>query len=132
MNDVKVMGKLKREVEKVKWMLSLQMSVRVEIEGLYKGLDFEYMFIRVNFEKLNMVMFKKMLKMVEQVLKDVKVDKKDVIDIVMVGGLMRILKICELVEVYFGKKVSLGVNFDEVVVYGVVLQGGVSVYILKL
>lgn len=130
-NDVKAMGKLKREAEKAKRTLSSQMSARVEIEGLYKGLDFEYTLTRANFEELNMAMFKKTLKTVEQALKDAKVDKKDVTDIVMVGGSTRIPKIRELVEAYFGKKISLGVNPDEAVAHGAALQGGVSVYISK-
>lgn len=124
-NDVKAMGKLKREAEKAKRTLSSQMSARVEIEGLHKGLDFEYTLTRANFEKLNMAMFKKTLKTVEQALKDAKVDKKDVTDIVMVGGSTRIPKIRELVEAYFGKKVSLGVNPDEAVAHGAALQGGI-------
>ncbi|KAK4681109.1 ATPase with role in protein import into the ER [Podospora pseudoanserina] len=130
-NDVKAMGKLKREAEKAKRTLSSQMSARVEIEGLHKGLDFEYTLTRANFEELNMAMFKKTLKTVEQALKDAKVDKKDVTDIVMVGGSTRIPKIRELVEAYFGKKVSLGVNPDEAVAHGAALQGGVSVHISK-
>ncbi|KAK0748084.1 heat shock protein 70 family [Apiosordaria backusii] len=124
-SDVKAMGKLKREAEKAKRTLSSQMSARVEIEGLHKGLDFEYTLTRAKFEELNMVMFKKTLKTVEQVLKDAKVDKKDVSDIVMVGGSTRIPKIRELVEGYFGKKVSQGINPDEAVAHGAALQAGI-------
>ncbi|KAK0670747.1 heat shock protein 70 family [Cercophora samala] len=124
-SDVKAMGKLKREAEKAKRTLSSQMSARVEIEGLYKGLDFEYTLTRAKFEELNMAMFKKTLKTVEHALKDAKVDKKDVTDIVMVGGSTRIPKIRELVEGYFGKKVSLGVNPDEAVAHGAALQAGI-------
>ncbi|KAK4174712.1 heat shock protein 70 family [Triangularia setosa] len=124
-SDVKAMGKLKREAEKAKRTLSSQMSARVEIEGLYKGLDFEYTLTRAKFEELNMALFKKTLKTVEQVLKDAKVDRKDVSDIVMVGGSTRIPKIRELVEGYFGKKVSQGVNPDEAVAHGAALQAGI-------
>ena len=68
------------------------MSTRLEIESFYKGEDFSETLTRAKFEELNMDLFKKTLKPVEQVLKDAKVKKNEINDIVLVGGSTRIPK----------------------------------------
>jgi len=124
--DLKTMGKLKREVEKAKRTLSSQMSTRIEIEAFHAGKDFSETLTRAKFEELNMDLFKKTLKPVEQVLKDAKVKKNEINDIVLVGGSTRIPKVQALLEEYFGgKKASKGINPDEAVAYGAAVQGGV-------
>ncbi|KAK1840664.1 78 kda glucose-regulated protein precursor [Colletotrichum chrysophilum] len=124
--DAKAMGKLKREAEKAKRTLSSQMSTRVEIEAFFDGKDFSETLTRAKFEELNMDLFKKTLKPVEQVLKDAKIKKEDVDDIVLVGGSTRIPKVVSLIEEYFnGKKASKGINPDEAVAFGAAVQGGV-------
>ena len=73
-----------------------------------------------------MDLFKKTLKPVEQVLKDAKLKKTEVDDIVLVGGSTRIPKVQEMIEEYFGgKKASKGINPDEAVAFGAAVQGGV-------
>ncbi|KAJ5724430.1 Endoplasmic reticulum chaperone BiP [Penicillium malachiteum] len=124
--DLKAMGKLKREVEKAKRTLSSQMSTRIEIEAFHNGDDFSETLTRAKFEELNIDLFKKTLKPVEQVLKDAKVKKSEVDDIVLVGGSTRIPKVQALLEEYFGgKKASKGINPDEAVAFGAAVQGGV-------
>ncbi|GES63737.1 putative ER Hsp70 chaperone BiP [Aspergillus terreus] len=124
--DLKAMGKLKREVEKAKRTLSSQMSTRIEIEAFHDGNDFSETLTRAKFEELNMDLFKKTLKPVEQVLKDAKVKKSEVNDIVLVGGSTRIPKVQALLEEFFGgKKASKGINPDEAVAFGAAVQGGV-------
>jgi heat shock protein 5 len=124
--DLKAMGKLKREVEKAKRTLSSQMSTRIEIEAFHDGKDFSETLTRAKFEELNMDLFKKTLKPVEQVLKDAKVKKSEVNDIVLVGGSTRIPKVQALLEEFFGgKKASKGINPDEAVAFGAAVQGGV-------
>lgn len=125
-DDPKALGKLKREVEKAKRTLSSQMSVRIEIEALYKGIDFSETLTRAKFEEINMHLFKRTMKPVEQVLKDGNVKKSDIDDIVLVGGSTRIPKVQQLLEAYFdGKKASKGINPDEAVAYGATVQGGI-------
>ena len=68
------------------------MSTRLEIESFYKGEDFSETLTRAKFEELNMDLFKKTLKPVEQVLKDAKFKKNEIHDIVLVGGSTRIPK----------------------------------------
>jgi heat shock protein 5 len=124
--DLKAMGKLKREVEKAKRTLSSQMSTRIEIEAFHNGEDFSETLTRAKFEELNVDLFKKTLKPVEQVLKDAKVKKSEVDDIVLVGGSTRIPKVQALLEEFFaGKKASKGINPDEAVAFGAAVQGGV-------
>jgi heat shock protein 5 len=124
--DLKTMGKLKREVEKAKRTLSSQMSTRIEIEAFHEGKDFSETLTRAKFEELNMDLFKRTLKPVEQVLKDAKVKKADVSDIVLVGGSTRIPKVQALLEEFFnGRKASKGINPDEAVAFGAAVQGGV-------
>lgn len=124
--DLKTMGKLKREAEKAKRTLSSQKTTRIEIEAFHNGDDFSETLTRAKFEELNMDLFRKTLKPVEQVLKDAKVKKGEVDDIVLVGGSTRIPKVQELIEEYFGgKKASKGINPDEAVAFGAAVQGGV-------
>jgi heat shock protein 5 len=77
-SNLRAMGKLKREVEKAKRTLSSQQSTRIEIESFEDGNDFSETLTRAKFEELNMDLFRKTMKPVEQVLKDAKVNKEDV------------------------------------------------------
>ncbi|CAB4391643.1 unnamed protein product [Rhizophagus irregularis] len=124
--DLKAMDKLKREVEKAKRTLSSQMSTHIEIESFHDGKYFSEILTRAKFEELNNDLFRKTLKFVEQVLKDANVDKKNVHDIVLVGGSTRIPKGQQLLEEFFnGKKTFKDINPDEAVAYGAAIQGGI-------
>ncbi|KAK0743115.1 heat shock protein 70 family [Schizothecium vesticola] len=124
--DAKAMGKLKREAEKAKRTLSSQKTTRVEIESFFDGKDFSETLTRAKFEELNNDLFKRTIKPVEQVLKDAKVNKADVDDIVLVGGSTRIPKVVQLIEEFFnGKTASKGINPDEAVAFGAAVQAGV-------
>lgn len=124
-NNAKAISKLKREAEKAKRTLSSQMSARIEIDSFVDGIDFSESLSRAKFEELNIDSFKKTLKPVERVLADAKVKKTDIDDIVLVGGSTRIPKIQELIELFFDKKASKGINPDEAVAYGAAVQAGV-------
>ena len=76
--NLRAMGKLKREVEKAKRTLSSQQSTRIEIESFEDGNDFSETLTRAKFEELNMDLFRKTMKPVEQVLKDANVKKEDI------------------------------------------------------
>ncbi|CAL9734577.1 endoplasmic reticulum chaperone BiP [Monosporozyma servazzii] len=122
----KALAKLKREAEKAKRALSSQMSTRIEIDSFVDGIDLSETLTRAKFEELNIDLFKKTLKPVQKVLEDSGLDKKDIDDIVLVGGSTRIPKVQQLLESYFsGKKASKGINPDEAVAYGAAVQAGV-------
>ncbi|KAF2115149.1 heat shock protein 70b [Lophiotrema nucula] len=123
--DVKAMSKLKREAERAKRVLSSQKSTQIEIESFHKGNDFSESLTRARFEELNEQLFKKTLKPVRQTLKDAKLKKEDIDDIVLVGGSTRIPKVQAMLEDYFGKPARKDVNPDEAVAYGAAVQGGI-------
>ncbi|VEU20631.1 DEKNAAC101431 [Brettanomyces naardenensis] len=124
--NARAMARLKREIEKAKRTLSSQMSTRIEIDSFADGIDFSETLTRAKFEELNMDLFKKTLKPVQQVLKDAKVDESEIDDVVLVGGSTRIPKVQELLETFFkGKKVAKSINPDEAVAYGAAVQAGV-------
>lgn len=76
--NLRAMGKLKREVERAKRTLSNQQSTRIEIEAFEDGNNFSETLTRAKFEEINMDLFRKTMKPVEQVLKDAGVKKEDV------------------------------------------------------
>jgi endoplasmic reticulum chaperone BiP len=124
--DKRSLQKLRREVERVKRVLSQQHQARVEIEALYDGIDFSETLTRARFEELNLDLFKKTLEPVKKVLTDASLKKTDVDEIVLVGGSTRIPKVQQLLQDFFnGKELNRGVNPDEAVAYGAAVQGGI-------
>ena len=82
----RALSKLKREVEKAKRTLSNQMSSKLEIESFENGNDFSETLTRAKFEELNIGLFRKTLKPVEQVLKDAGVKKDDVDEVKLIAS----------------------------------------------
>ena len=116
--DDRAIQKLRREVEKAKRALSSTHQTKLEIESLYDGQDFSETLTRAKFEELNMDLFRSTLKPVKKVLEDADMSKKDIDEIVLVGGSTRIPKVSQLVKEYFnGKEPSRGVNPDEAGTY---------------
>lgn len=91
--DNRAVQKLRREVEKAKRALSSNHQVRVEIESFFEGEDFSETLTRAKFEELNMDLFRSTLKPVQKVMEDADMNKKDVHEIVLVGGSTRIPKV---------------------------------------
>lgn len=125
-SDNRAVQKLRREVEKAKRTLSSAHQARIEIESFFEGEDFSEVLTRAKFEELNMDLFKSTLKPVQKVLDDSDLQKKDIDEIVLVGGSTRIPKIQQLVKEFFnGKEPTRGINPDEAVAYGAAVQAGV-------
>ena len=119
----KAMAKLKKECEKVKRSLSSSTQAHLEIDSLYDGIDFNSTITRAKFEQLNMSLFQKCLKSVEQVLMDSKISKAEIDEIVLVGGTTRIPKMQQLLSDFFGgKTLCNSINPDEAVAYGATIQ----------
>ncbi|KAJ8945654.1 hypothetical protein NQ318_012372 [Aromia moschata] len=124
--DNRAVQKLRREVEKAKRALSSSHQVRIEIESFFEGEDFSETLTRAKFEELNMDLFRSTMKPVQKVLEDADMNKKDVDEMVLVGGSTRIPKVQQLVKEFFGgKEPSRGINPDEAVAYGAAVQAGV-------
>jgi endoplasmic reticulum chaperone BiP len=125
-SDKRAVQKLRREVEKAKRTLSSQQSVKIEIESFHNGLDFSESLTRAKFEDLNIDLFRKTMGPVERVIKDAGLTKRDIDEIVLVGGSTRIPKVQQLLKDFFnGKEPNRGINPDEAVAYGAAVQGGV-------
>ncbi|CAI0454331.1 unnamed protein product [Linum tenue] len=126
--DRKALGKLRRECERVKRVLSSQTQARVEIDSLTEGMDLSEPLTRpltrARFEDLNSDLFEKTLEVVKRTLADAKVRKEQIDEIVLVGGSTRIPRVREMLKKAFdGKEPSKGINADEAVAYGAAVQG---------
>merc|ERR1712166_1180511 len=124
--DPRALQKLKMEVEKAKRDLSAVIQVKIAIEGLIDGIDFEETLTRARFEELCADLFKKTITPVQQVLDDASMKKSEIDEIVLVGGSTRIPKVQQLMKDFFnGKEPNRGINPDEAVAYGAAVQGGI-------
>ena len=124
--DKRALQKLRKAAEQAKISLSTTTSTKINIDALFQGQDFSTTLTRATFERLCADLFRKTLIPVRQVLKDSKLSKKDIDEVVMVGGSTRIPKIRQLVSDFFdGKAISLDINPDEAVAYGATVQASV-------
>ena len=104
-------ARLRREAERTKRALSSESSARVEVESLAAGRDFSETVTRAKFEELCADLFKATLAPVQRVLTDARVSKREVDEIVLVGGSTRIPKVRQLLKDFFnGKEPSTAVN----------------------
>ena len=122
-NNLKAMKRIRNACEKAKRTLSSSTQTTVEVDSLADGLDFCTNVSRAKFEEINSDLFKKTVDVAEKVLRDSKLSKGDIQDIVMVGGSSRIPKIQSLLSGFFnGKELSRNINPDEAVAYGAAVQ----------
>ena len=124
--NARALRRLRTACERAKRTLSSAAQTSIEIDSLFEGIDFYTSITRARFEELCQDLFRGTMEPVERVLRDAKVDKSSVHEIVLVGGSTRIPKVQALLEEYFnGKKASKGINPDEAVAFGAAVQGGV-------
>lgn len=119
----RALRRLRTACERAKHALSSATQANIEIDSLYDGIDFNVVITRAKFESLCESLFRKTIAPLEQVLRDAKMSKDQVHEVVMVGGSTRIPKIRELVSGFFnGKKLNDSVHPDEAVAYGAAIQ----------
>jgi heat shock protein 1/8 len=118
--------RLRTSCERAKRTLSSSTQAHIEIDSLYEGIDFNSVITRARFEDLNMDYFRKCMEPVEKVLRDSKLSKSQVHEIVLVGGSTRIPKVQELlIEFFNGKELNKSINPDEAVAYGATVQAAI-------
>ena len=118
--------RLRTECEKAKRTLSTSTTANIEIDSLFDGIDFNSSITRAKFENLCDDLFRKAITPVEQVLKDSKISKNNVHEIVLVGGSTRIPKIQQMLSDFFnGKELCKSINPDECVAYGAAVQAAI-------
>jgi L1 cell adhesion molecule like protein len=122
-SNPKALGRLRLAAERVKKTLSISTQSMLEVDSIAEGIDMQIMLTRAKFETLCDDLFRKTLAPVESVLRDSKVSKADVDDIVLVGGSSRIPKVQQLLKEYFnGKELCNSIHPDEAVAYGAAVQ----------
>jgi len=125
-DDPRASRRLRTACERAKRTLSSVTQTTIEVDSLFQGQDFSTNITRARFEDINAVTFKSTLDPVEQVLRDSKIEKSKVDDIVLVGGSTRIPKIQKLVMDFFdGRTLYKNINPDEAVAYGAAVQAAV-------
>ena len=118
--------RLRTACERAKRTLSSSTQTSIEIDSLFDGLDFFSSLTRARFEELCMDLFRATVDPVEKVLKDAKMSKSDVHEVVLVGGSTRIPKVQQLLSDFFnGKELSKSINPDEAVAYGAAVQAAI-------
>ncbi len=126
MSNSRVLRRLRTACEKAKRALSSSSSTWIEIDSLFEGFDFRVQLSRAKFEQLCKTDFTKCLAPVEQVLKDSKMSKSEINEIVLVGGSTRIPYIQKMLTDFFnGKELKRDINPDEAVAYGAAVQAAV-------
>ncbi|KAH3670643.1 hypothetical protein OGAPHI_001158 [Ogataea philodendri] len=122
----RALRRLRTACERAKRTLSSSAQTSLEIDSLYEGIDFYTSITRARFEELCQDLFRSTLDPVEKVLKDSKLDKSQVNEIVLVGGSTRIPKVQKLVSDFFnGKEPNRSINPDEAVAYGAAVQAAI-------
>ncbi|WJX59558.1 70-kilodalton heat shock protein [Trifolium repens] len=122
----RALRKLRTACERAKRILSSTVHTTIEIDSLYDGIDFYTTITRDRFEELNMDLFSNCMDTVQRCLRDAKMDKSSVHDIVLVGGSTRIPKVQQLLQDFFnGKELCKSINPDEAVAYGAAVMAAI-------
>lgn len=123
---LRALRRLRTEAETVKRLLSCSTEGTIIIDGFFEGIDFCTRISRARFEELCADLFRSTLERAKKALKDAKMDKNEIHDIIMVGGSTRIPKVQNLFQSFFcGKWLNLFTNPSEVVAYGAANQAAI-------
>merc|ERR1711990_245127 len=118
--------RLRTACERAKRTLSASAQAAIEIDSLFEGVDFYTSITRARFEELCADLFRGTLEPVEKSLRDAKLDKSQIHELVLVGGSTRIPKVQKLLQDYFnGKELNKSINPDEAVAYGAAVQAAI-------
>merc|ERR1711944_272287 len=122
----RALRRLRTACERAKRTLSASAQASIEIDSLYEGIDFYTTITRAWFEELCADLFRGTLEPVEKALRDAKMDKSSVDELVLVGGSTRIPKVQKLLTEFFnGKELNKSINPDEAVAYGAAVQAAI-------
>jgi heat shock 70kDa protein 1/2/6/8 len=125
-SNARALRRLRTACERAKRTLSSSAQTSIEIDSLFEGIDFYTSITRARFEELCQDLFRSTMDPVERVLRDAKIDKSSVHEIVLVGGSTRIPRIQKLVSDFFnGKEPNKSINPDEAVAYGAAVQAAI-------
>merc|ERR1719195_938783 len=122
----RALRRLRTACERAKRTLSASAQANIEIDSLFEGIDFYTSITRARFEELCSDLFRGTLDPVEKALRDAKMDKSSIDELVLVGGSTRIPKVQKLLTEFFnGKELNKSINPDEAVAYGAAVQAAI-------
>jgi len=122
----RALRRLRTACERAKRTLSGTAETTIEVDALFEGTDFYTKITRAKFEELCMDLFRGTIDPVERVIRDSKISKGSIHEIVLVGGSTRIPKVCQLLQEFFnGKELNRSINPDEAVAYGAAVQAAI-------
>ncbi|XP_021754601.1 heat shock 70 kDa protein 18-like [Chenopodium quinoa] len=123
--NCRAVGSLRASCEKAKRLLSSTTETTIEIDCLFEAVDFSCSITRARFEKMNTDLFQDCMSIVQMCLRDVKMEKSEIHD-VLVGGSARIPKIQQLLQdIYNGKDLCKSINPDEAVACGAAFHAAI-------
>ena len=127
--DKMAMQRIKDAAEKAKKDLSSMTTTNINLPFLTQNADgpvhMDMSITRAKFENLCKDLFDSTLDAVRKAMKDAKLSKNEIDQVVLVGGSSRIPYIQNLIKEELGKEPNKSVNPDEVVAMGAAIQGGV-------
>ncbi|CAJ0934680.1 unnamed protein product, partial [Mesorhabditis belari] len=124
--NAKAVLRLRLACERAKRTLSSSSQAQIEIDSLFDGIDFYTSITRARFEELCADLFRSTMDPVEKALRDAKMDKSSIHEIVLVGGSSRIPKVQEMLSDFFsGKELNKSINPEEAVAYGAAIQAAI-------
>ena len=125
-SNQRALRRLRTACERAKRTLSSSTQAHIEIDSLFEGIDFNSTITRARFEDMNQDYFQKCLTPVEKVVKDAKMSKGQIHEVVLVGGSTRIPKVQQMLSAFFnGKEPCKSINPDEAVAYGATVQAAI-------
>jgi len=125
-SNKRALRRLRTACERAKRTLSSSTQASIEIDSLFEGIDYYTSITRARFEELNADLFRSTMEPVEKAIRDAKMDKGTIHDIVLVGGSTRIPKVQKLLQDFFnGKELNKSINPDEAVAYGAAVQAAI-------
>lgn len=126
MSNAKALRRLKTASERAKRFLTSATEASIEVQSLCDGIDYTGRISRALFEELCSDLFKDTLVPLEQALKDARMSKSDIHDIILIGGSTRVPKIRRMLSEYFGgRNLTTSINPDEAVAHGAAIQAAV-------
>merc|ERR1712086_985443 len=124
--EQRALRRLRTQCERAKRTLSSSTQATIEIDSLFDGIDYSCSLSRARFEELCMDYFRNSMGPVKKCMRDSGIDKKNVHEVVLVGGSTRIPKVQAMIQEFFnGKEPNRSINPDEAVAYGAAVQAAI-------
>ncbi|CAF1038429.1 unnamed protein product [Rotaria sordida] len=126
LNNKRALQRLHTACEYAKINLSSSCHALIEIDSLHEGIDFYSKITRECFEELNADLFPSIFELIEKALRDARMNKASIDEIILVGGSTRIPKVQKLLHDFFnGKELNKLMNPDETIAYGAAIQAAI-------